>query len=346
MSYRFYTKSDTTWSAMYQAISESTQSVYLEMYIFLDDTDATHDFVGLLISKAQSGVKVVIVLDAFGSWALSSTAINNLKAAGVELHYFSNLLRRSHRKILIVDEQTAFIGGVNIKEGARYWGDLAMCLTGPIIKPMLKSFAYTYKIAGGKNQDILKYSEKSVRRKIKSWLVDNWPRPSKSYYLDDYYREKISGATQLVQIVTPYLAPPRWLLALIDGALRRGVRVEIIMPQNTDYRILNKVNYINSFRLAALGANCYFLPHMNHAKLMLVDSAEGVVGSQNFDFLSFGINLEAGVFFSQKNAVTKLSKIIEQWKHISEPFVYQEHKITWRDKILLAIIKFLSPIFK
>lgn len=345
MSYRFYTKSDTTWSAMYQVISEAVKSVYLEMYIFLDDTDATHDFVGLLVSKAQSGVSVVLVVDAFGSRALSATAISNLKAAGVDLQFFSNLLRRSHRKILIIDNRTAFIGGVNIEEKTRYWRDLAMRLTGPIIKPMLKSFAYTYKIAGGKNPEILQYSEKSVRRKIKSWLVDNWPRSRKSYYLDDYYREKIAGTTQLVQMVTPYLAPPRWLLALIDGALRRGVRVEILMPQDTDYRALNKVNYINSFRLAALGANCYFLPKMNHAKIMLVDNTEGVVGSQNLDFLSFGINLEAGVFFSQKNAVAQLSRIINQWKKASTPFVYHEQKITWWDRFLLVIIKFFSPIF-
>lgn len=346
MSYRFYTKSTSVWSGMYQAISQAQESVFLEMYIFLEDTRETHDFVGLLVAKAEAGVLVALVLDAFGSHNLSKKAIKRLRTAGVDLHFFSHLLYRSHRKILVIDKKLAFIGGANIKKNTQQWNDLTMQVSGVVVKPILKSFAYTYKISGGKNPQILVYSEQALSRKIKAWLVDNWPRSRKTYYLDNYYREKIANAQKSVKMTSPYLAPPRWLMALIDSALRRGVRVEILIPKNTDHRSLNKVNYLNAGRLSALGARCYFLPVMNHSKIMIIDDEEAVVGSQNLDIFSFGINFEAGIFFSQKEAVRNLLRIFDNWKKTSTPFNYKKKKkINCSDRFLLTVIKFLEPLF-
>lgn len=345
MSYRFYTKSNSAWSGMLRAISRAQQSVFLEMYIFLGDTSETHDFVGLLVAKAEAGVEVVLVLDVFGSHNLSKKSIKRLKSAGVDLLFFSHLLHRTHRKILIVDQKLGFIGGANIKRNTRQWDDLTMQVSGPIVKPILKTFAYTYKISGGKNPQILEYSEQAIPRKIKAWLVDNWPRSRKNYYLDNYYRTKISSAQKNVKMTSPYLAPPRWLLALIDSALRRGVRVEILIPKNTDHPSLNKVNYLNSARLSSLGAKCYFLPVMNHSKFMIIDDEEAVVGSQNLDILSFGVNFEAGVFFSQKEPVRDLVRIFDNWKKTTTPFVYKDKKTKWFDRLLLSLIKIIEPLF-
>ena len=345
MKYRFYTTSAKAWDGMFKAISEATKSIYLEMYIFLDDTGVTHDFLGMLKDKARQGVEVVIIADAFGSHELKPASISELKEAGVEFIFFSHLLHRTHRKILILDNKTAFLGGVNIEEKTRYWRDLQIKLSGKIIKPIIKSFAYAYKMAGGKKTSILQYNDHSFPKMIKSWLVDNWSNTQHSYYLDNYYRTKIIEATKSIKIVTPYLLPPSWLLALLDNATRRGVEVEIIMPQDTDYRALNKINYINTCRLAALGVKCYFLPVMNHAKLMLVDDEEGVIGSQNFDVLSFGVNLEVGIFFRQKDIINSLIHLLEKWKKESALFIPKDQKISWRDHILIYIFKFFYPIF-
>ena len=345
MKYRFYTTSNKAWDGMFKAISEATKSIYLEMYIFLDDTNITHNFLGLLKEKARSGVEVVIIADAFGSRDLSANAINELKEAGVEFIFFSHFLHRTHRKILILDNKTAFLGGVNIEEKTRYWRDLQLRLSGNIIKPILKSFAYAYKMSGGHKISILQYNDHSFPKIIQSWLVDNWSNTQHSYYLDNYYRAKIIGAQKLIKIVTPYLLPPRWLLALLDSAVRRGVEVEIIMPQDTDYKALNKINYINTCRLSALGVKCYFLPVMNHAKLMLVDDEEGVIGSQNFDILSFGPNMEIGIFFRQKDIINSLIHLLNKWKRESVLFENGHTKISWKDYILIYIFKFFYPIF-
>ena len=345
MKYKFYTTSNKAWDGMFKAISEATKSIYLEMYIFLDDTSVTHDFLGMLKSKARSGIEVVIVADAFGSYDLKATSIAELREAGVELIFFSHFLRRTHRKILIIDNKTAFLGGVNIEEKTRYWRDLQIKLSGKIIKPIIKSFAYSYKMAGGKRASILQYNDHSFPKIIQSWLVDNWSNTQHSYFLSNYYRTKIIEAQKSIVIVTPYLIPPRWLMALLDSAVRRGVEVEIIMPHYTDYKVLNKINYINTRRLSALGVKCYFLPVMNHAKLMLVDDEEGVIGSQNLDFLSFGVNMEVGIFFRQKDIINSLIHLLSKWRKESVLFVDSDVKISLKDRILIFIFRFFYPIF-
>lgn len=346
MKYKLYTTSIKAWDGMLKAISGATKSIYLEMYILLDDTKITHDFFGILKDKARSGVEVVIIADAFGSHELKSSSINELKEAGVEFLFFSHLLRRTHRKILIVDGRIAFLGGVNIEEKTRDWLDLQIRIEGKlIIKPIIKSFAYGYKMAGGKKPSILSYNDLSFPARLKGWLLDTWSNTQHSFFLSNYYRAKILEAQKSITIITPYLIPPRWLMVLLDGAVSRGVKVEIIMPKDTDYKLLNKLNYINTCRLAVLGINSYFLPQMNHAKIMLVDEEEGVIGSQNFDFLSFGINMEVGIFFRQKNIIGSLSKLIDRWRREAEPFVYTDHKIFWWDRFLIFIFRFFYPIF-
>lgn len=330
---------------MIKAILGATESIYIEMYIFLGDTNLTHDFLGILKTKALGGVEVVIIVDAFGSMDLKATAVAELREAGVELIFFSHWLRRTHRKFLIVDKRIAFMGGVNIENKIINWRDVQIKLQGRIVKPILKSFAYAYKMSGGQKVSILQYNNHSLTKKLKGWLIDNWSNTQHSYFLNNYYKQKIIEAQKSIQLVTPYLLPPRWLLALLDNAVARGVNIEIILPRQTDIKPLDKINYLNACRLSAIGVKFYFFPSMMHAKLMLVDGEEGVIGSQNLDILSFGFNMEAGIFFRQKNIISELSHLIERWKRESEFFESGLKKISWHDKLLIAIFKIFYPIF-
>jgi cardiolipin synthase len=345
MKYRLYTTSQKAWDGMFKAMTAAQKSIYMEMYIFLDDTQATHNFLGLLKDKASAGLEVVVIADAHGSSSLRAGAAEELKAAGVEFVYFSHWVRRTHRKILIIDNRIAFIGGVNIKEKIRHWHDLQIKIEGTIVGPVLKSFAFAYKIAGGKKESILKYSRQPLVKKIKAWVIDNYLGGGKLYNLNIYYKEKIKAALISVKIVTPYLLPPRWLLALLDDACRRGVNVEIIIPNDTDVKPLNKINYLNACRMSAFGVKFYLMPVMNHAKIMLIDDAEGVIGSQNMDILSFNLNMEAGVFFQQKRLVNDLKNIIEHWKQEAVYFEASNKKISLGDRFLIMIFKLFYPIF-
>ncbi len=329
---------------MFKAITEAEKFIYMEMYIFLDDTKTTHDFLGLLKEKARAGLEVVVIADAYGSSKLSAAAIKNLREAGGEFIFFSHLFRRTHRKILIIDGKTAFLGGVNIKENIRDWLDLQIKISGKIVKPALQSFAYAYQMAGGKKESVLRYSRIPLTRKIKSWIMDSLPSSKGKYNLSDYYIKHIIEAKRSIKIVTPYLLPPRRLLAALDNARRNGVEVELIIPDDTDIKSLNKINYLNACRLSALGVKFYLMPIMNHAKILLIDDEEGLIGSQNMDILSFNFNMEAGVFFQQKKLVSDLVRIFDKWKQESIFFEFSEKKIKTGDKLLIGFFKIFYPI--
>lgn len=325
---------------MLSEIDKATKSIFLEMYIFMEDTAESHDFIGKLKEKSAQGVKVIMVVDAFGSSELKEESIESMCAAGIEFLFFSDWLRRIHRKILIIDEKVAFIGGVNIGKKFAAWNDLQLKLKGKIIRPIITSFAYTYEMAGGENKYVLTLRKKTLVGKFKFWFLEHWP-VSGMYSLKSHYAKKISGAQKNIRIVTPYFTPPRWFVALLDAAIQRGIRVEIIIPKSTDLPLVDRVNHRHIYDLSLLGVKFYLGKEMNHAKILLIDDREGLVGSQNIDFLSFRFNAESGVFFRQKNIVLELKKIILEWEKNSDIYDPARYKMSFYDYLLFPIIKLI-----
>lgn len=326
-----------------EAMEQAQKSIYIEMYIFSDDTRDDFDFMGKIKQKASEGIKVVVVADAFGSKALKKQTMENLQQAGVEFIFFSHWLRHIHRKILIIDEKIAFVGGVNIGKRFLHWNDLQLQITGTIVKKILSSFSYTYKMAGGKNETILKHKDKKITAQLKFWILDHWP--SKNIYsLKEHYIKKITRAEKKIQIITPYFAPPRWMISLLDDASRRNVRIEILIPRKSDLPLIDKLNYFYMNKLHQVGVNFYLVKDMNHSKLLLIDDKEGVLGSQNIDHLSFKINAEIGIFFQEKSLIKKLSEVTEQWKKDSVQFHPQQYKSKIIDFLIFAMVKILHPI--
>jgi cardiolipin synthase len=329
---------------MIVAIESAQKSIYLEMYIFLDDTKKSHDFIGKLRAKARAGIRVVIVADAYGSKELKEEIASTIIKSGIEFIFFSHWLRHIHRKVLIVDEKIAFIGGVNIGRRFRNWNDLQLQLRGRIVKRLLRSFAYTYTMAGGKNEKILSYRQKKLAGKLRFWLLEHWPTRN-IYTLKNHYIEKLSQAKSSIQIATPYFTPPRWLISLLDDAVRRGVMVEILIPKTTDHpRVMNPINYRYMRNLHSLGIKFYLSQTMNHSKLLIIDREEGLIGSQNMDLFSFGLNSEVGVFFREKKLLQELERIILDWKKHSVQFQPKRYKMKVGDYFILIIFKLFHPI--
>lgn len=343
MRYRLYTTSAKAWDAMLEAIRQAEKSIYMEMYIFLDDTTKSHDFIGLLQQKARQGVKVAIVADAFGSSDLKKESVAALREAGAEFLFFSNWLRHIHRKIMLVDEKIAFVGGVNIGQRYAHWNDMQLRIQGRMAKTILKSFAYTYAMAGGRSEKILRYRDKLFRTKFRFWVLEHSPLRN-IYALKEQYREKISGAQTSICIVTPYFTPPRWLIALLDNAVQRNVRVEIIVPKNTDMPFINRINHRYMHDLSLVGVKFFLTERMTHAKVLVIDDAIALVGSQNIDLLSFSLNAEAGIFFQDKTLIREIEDTMENWKRDASEFRPQKYKMKAVDYLILALLKIFSPI--
>jgi cardiolipin synthase len=339
MPNRIFSTSDAAWQGMLAGISVAEKSIYLEMYIF-DDDIIGNNFILSLEDAAKRGLRVVFILDFLGSHMLASKTVERLRRAGAEVLFYSFFLRRAHRKILIIDEKTAFIGGVNIRKRYSSWKDLQIRVTGRVVTQIVASFARVYKECGGNDAFLADISRKSIVYKTKLWFLERGVG-QKRELLKKYYESRIDEAKQSIVLVTPYLLPPRWFFARLHQALLRGVEVEILMPRSSvDHYLANKLNYSYAAFLTELGVRCYFAPGvMNHAKAMLIDNREGLIGSQNIDVLSFGFNTEAGVFFDDQQIVSDLSKIINKWKAGAELFVHDGRGFHWYDIATAFILR-------
>lgn len=341
MKYKLYIKTNKYWNALRQDIEKAKKSIYIEMYIFLDDTKESHDFVNLLVKKAKEWVKIVVVLDAFWSWDLSDTIIEKFRQAWIDFNFFSDWFRRTHRKIIIIDHQIVFFGGANIKNNSRHWIDLQIRIKDTlIVRQIIRTFAYTYKMCGWKDPQILAYYKKSLIQALKLYVLSNLPW-HKHYKLTNYYKEKLIQAKKSIKITTPYFIPPRRMLALFDDAIRRGVVIEIIVPFDTDVKLLNKINRYYIAKLLPLGIIFYAAKQMNHAKMMIIDNREICIWSQNIDNLSMLHNLEIGIFSRQKTLVTAILHIFDQWKKKSNYYKIWYMKISLFDKIIFQFLKLL-----
>jgi cardiolipin synthase len=179
--------------------------------------------------------------------------------------------------------------------------------------------------------------------KLKSQLIENWPIKN-IYSLKSHYVEKITNAKRSIKIITPYFTPPRWLISLLDDATRRGVEVEILVPEKVDWKIFTSLNYRYIHKLHPMGIKFYLAKNMNHGKLLLIDNEEGLIGSQNIDPLSFELNYEVGIFFKEKKLLEELNVIFEKWKSNSFVFEPRNYKMRPIDYFVFAIAKILRPI--
>ncbi len=342
-SYQFYKTTPAAWDAMYEAILAAQKSIYWEIYIFVDD-EAGGRFVDVLCDKAKLGVEVKIVIDAMGSWALSRLAEARLKGAGVEvLHYnrlhpelalgkwFYRLWRRNHRKILIVDEEIVFLGGVNVEYKSVGWDDIYLRVTGTITKPLLRSFAKTYIKAGGNKSRIkhllhlYKDNPLEILQK-KITFIFHSPLYQQMSPFRRLFRQGIAAARESVNVLTPYFVPDPFFLRLIAKARKRGVKVNLFLPLRPDYKIMEWLSRAYQGLAHRTGASIYLLPRMNHGKAMTFDNQTGIVGSSNITPRSWYINDEAGVYFDDEEMVADLNAIFEEWKQESELLNWEKWK--------------------
>jgi len=344
MKFQLYSQSDRAWTAMLAAIEDAQKSVYLEMYIFLADTTKTHDFVGAFEKKAREGLEVVLVLDAVGSVSLPGDVIARLRTAGVEVRFFRHIFHRTHRKLLIIDAEVAFLGGVNIAEEFRSWYDLQVAVEGAVVRPLLASFVRTYRFAGG--QKTLLVPEKLLRKKkvrVRAWLLDHVPFIRKGA-LKPYYVRKIAHAYSSLDFVTPYFIPARWLERALADAVVRGVHVRVLIPAKTNHRFLDVANAHYAARAVAAGIEVRMVGGMNHAKAMVMDRGEAMVGSANIDTLSFERNGELGVFFVDQKIVAAIEEAIEAWVSRSLVFHPTTHGLSWFGKLLVPVVRLFSGV--
>lgn len=332
-SYKFYKTTSEAWEAMYEAVLAAETSILWETYIFVDNDEAGHKFMDALCLKAGQGVEVRMVIDAIGSSELSNASLDRLRNCGVKvvrhndpLHFswklrewWQRIWQRSHRKLLIIDDEVAFVGGVNVEKASISWDDLQMRLTGKILRQLSYRFAKDYVRSGGRKEEVREWLRpkraafEKLKEKVKFILHYPVLFGRKSRVKSMYYRA-LALAKESFTLVTPYYAPDMDFLRLITEAKNRGVKVDIIAPLRPDVWIFKMIGQVFLEASVRAGATVYLLPFMNHAKAVGVDKKMGIVGSVNLTPRSMFWNRESGVVFEEREMVEELNGILDDWK--------------------------------
>jgi cardiolipin synthase len=289
-------------SQMLSSIADARESVRMEMYIFHESDTATK-LRQALIDAAERKVRVRVMIDALGSRSLPDNFLDGLRAAGGEVRRFNplKLFRmgfRDHRKMLVCDDNVAFVGGFNV--GTEYegdgincgWCDVGIKLEGKLAHALANAFDELFA-----NADFSHRPLEQIRRTRRSRLV-RLPEgrlllsgPGRNNPVKRSLRTDLKNAKQ-VQIICAYFLPSWRLRRSLTRLARHGAKVQIILPAKTDVELslLAARSFYN--RLLAAGVEIYeYQPQILHAKLMVIDDLV-YVGSANLDARSLHINYE------------------------------------------------------
>lgn len=299
------------WEAVIADLRRATRTVEFEQYILGDD-EIGNRVLDLLAERARAGVRVRLLLDAFGSRAvMDSDGRRRLEAAGGEVRFYNPLsfghvvgfpprVHRDHRKLVVVDGETAWLGGICFQDRMRDWRDTFLRLEGSVIEAMADLFEVAWQHAGtgkGLRERRKEEPERPYRdqRGPFRYLV-NSPEPPICRELAMCLTGKVTEARRSLRLATPYFVPEHRLLRYLLAAHRRGVEVTLLLPGVSDHPPLDILSRAFADRLARAGCRVFFYrDRMMHAKIALVDDAWASVSSLNLDRLSTRLNLENGV---------------------------------------------------
>jgi len=292
--------------AMFDAVGRAGACIVLEMYIYADDGTG-RTFRDRLVDAARRGVLVMVLVDAVGSWGLPDAFWDELKRAGGMVRRFRPVSRgmflfRNHRKLLLVDDRIAYIGGLNIADeyfhgraGELPWRDNVVELSGGEVRLLRRSFDRMWTHA---EQPFLKAAFSS-RRALKerprsaggTRFLESGPEDLRQPVRKEY-RRLIGRAGRGIDLAMGYFYPHGRILRALKQAVQRGVRVRLLVPQNSDVAVAQWASRGLYGRLLRAGMEVWeYRPTMLHSKLAIIDDML-IAGSANLDIRSGRINYE------------------------------------------------------
>lgn len=290
---------DRIFPAMLEAIERAGRSVDLMTYVYWKGEIATR-FADTLSAAARRGVRVRLLIDAVGGLQIERGLVNRMSDAGVHVEWFrkpwlnSPLKQnhRCHRKVLVVDEEIAFTGGVGIAEewcgdarNEHEWRDTHVRVQGPAVDGLVAAFAQNWAESG---QDLYGDDDRFPQQSQAGRTVAQVVRGSASIGWDDLqstFRVLLDSAQERLRLATAYFAPDDFFVERLCEAARRGVEVDVLLPgPHADKRVCQLASEATYETLTSCGVRVWnFQPSMMHAKIMCVDGLAAVIGSSNFN---------------------------------------------------------------
>jgi cardiolipin synthase len=357
-----------TYPEMISEIQNAKKEILISSYIFNYDTE-TIKFLNAFKIAIKNGVTIKILIDGVGIINFFRKSIEKKLAKIDGLEYavflppqipistiFINL--RNHRKAVIIDGKIAFFGGMNfsranilinnLKKGIL---DIMFKINGPIVSQISEMFKNDWEFATGKKfEPILGYEKVNGDNniidffKIPARLISDGP-DNKNDVIELMIRGAINTALNKITIVTPYFLPENNILTALEIASMKGVKIEIIIPDKTDYLFINYAVRANFQRLVEKGIKIYrtTLP-FDHSKFFLIDNEWVFIGSSNWDVRSLKLNFESNIEIFSKELATRLNEIIKKKKEKAKlTTIYECTNLSILKRIRNNVCKLITP---
>ena len=311
--------------AMLTAIRNASTSVVLEMYLF-ESGAVANEFIHALSEAARRGVDVRLLLDAFGSMKLLEGDRNRVIEAGVKLKFYNPLrfeklirnIARDHRKILIVDDETAFVGGAGITDEFdppldhnKMWRETMSRITGPVVGDWRRLFDWVWGESDtGKTEIPTKRVNNHATGQMRARVSVSRGRMIRHLYQS--LLRRINQSDQRLWICTAYFQPSRRLRRAIRRAASRNVEVRLLLPgPETDHPRVRTAGRRFYTKLLKSGVRIFEFQHrVLHSKTVLCDEWVSI-GSSNFDGWDLRWNLEANLEVEDQEFCVQTSKMFE-----------------------------------
>jgi cardiolipin synthase len=308
---KYYKEGDDLYTEMLNTIECAKVSVDIESYIF-EIEGIGNDFIKLLKDKANQNVVVRILLDSVGSNRFKNHAFfNNLTKSAVQIKWFNpwswrsplRFNKRNHRKLMIIDNDSCFLGGFNIHNessqkyfGVNRWKDSHISFKGSLSMQLSQQFDLMWNRHEKKLEEIKSFDSLTK-------ILPNYTRSCRRL-LRCRYLDSISNSKSTIRVTTPYFVPDSKMLNALISAANSNIKIILLVPKYTDHALLKYAAYWYYKKLLCTGISIYeYKARMLHSKNMLIDNQLAVIGSANLDYRSFFLNNEIMLFSKRQELI-------------------------------------------
>lgn len=360
---QYFSLGEEMFEAMLDDLRSAKKFIFLEFYI-IDPGVMWNRVLEILVDKVQQGVEVKLLYDDIGCMAtLSGDYTKRLRKMGIDAHKFNKVIprmtvaynNRDHRKILVVDGQVGYTGGINLADEYinhivrfGHWKDGGVRLEGRAVKALTRLFLMNWYINRREITDFDRYHFDSQRVEGKGLYIPygSGPKPIyKEQVGKAVYQNIINQAIDYVYITTPYLIIDYDLTEDIKNAAMRGVDVRIVTPFIPDKKLIQIVTRGAYPDLLEAGVKIYeYTPGFIHSKNVISDDELAVVGTINFDYRSLVHHYENAVLMYQTESIADIKQDFEDLFDVSKEISLETLQNSWYQRLLKEIMQLFAPL--
>ncbi len=318
---------EETFQEIKRRLKEAKHFIHLEYYIFRFDR-LGQELIDILAAKVKAGVEVRLMYDAVGSYSLSKADIQTMTTAGIQVQAFLPIKAawfnqkfnfRNHRKIIVIDGNVGFVGGLNVgieylgeSDEFGFWCDTHVVLEGEAVQTLNAVFLLDWKYVCGETL----FDEDRYMKAVPApgdGLVHVVATGPETRDMSDHYYAMITCAIESIWIATPYFIPNQAIQTALRVAARKGIQVRLMVPDTNDGFLTQYATQSYFPELLRAGIEIYsYKKGFLHKKIIIVDGDLASIGTANVDMRSFHLNFEVNLFLTGTNSINDLVANFEE----------------------------------